>query len=336
MRSLWTMGLLFAVGCSSWTAFSASTLTIDVTVNWEGRDLQVPNVDALERLRATFPDIPLTHFVNPVYFLDEANATDNAQALQKILADHDEVGLYLAPMEPLVKQAGVILKLVPTFWGYLDEGELCMTDCGLDVPLTVYTREETLKLLATAQRTLHAAGFSGLKSFMVRGWMGAPHITQLAAAFGYRFELSPIDPGLVTPKLGEFPISAWVQQSWSALHQADAAAVQKLVNSHPLVKTIPQRGGIVELNDPQEILARFDRHVKEQRTEEVFTLALSTESAFLSWPKLRVILESLQERAKKQNITLRFATVSGAKNSRPMAANMRISTQLSQQAEAAN
>ncbi|WP_141736017.1 hypothetical protein [Oligoflexus tunisiensis] len=336
MRSLWTMGLLSAVSCSSWTAFSASTLTIDVTVHWEGRELLAPNLDALERLRKAFPDIPVTHFVNPTYFLDETKAAGNVLAMHKIFAAHDEVGLYLVPMEPLVKKAGVILKLEPTFWGYLDEGELCRDDCGLDVPLTVYTREETLKLLAVAQRTLHAAGFTALKSFTVRGWMGAPYITELAAAFGYRFEMTPVDPGLVTPKLGEFPISAWVQQSWSVLARADAATVQKLSTHHPTVRAVPQRGGIVELNDPQEILARFDRQVKEERTDEVFTLALSAESAFLSWPKLRAILKSLQERAKKQKVTLHFATVSGAKNSRPTAANVSISTRLSQHAEAAD
>jgi hypothetical protein len=47
-----------------------------------------------------------------------------------------------------------------------------------------------------------------------------------------------------------------------------------------------------------------------------------------------MVLQSLQEKAKKQNITLRFATVSGVKNSRPTASNMAISTRFSHQAEA--
>ncbi|HET9240986.1 MAG TPA: hypothetical protein VFO10_27215 [Oligoflexus sp.] len=333
MRPLWTMGLLLATSFSG-KIFAAKAVTIDVTVHWEGRELHAPNVDALERMRKTFPDIPLTHFVNPAYFLDEAKAADNLNAMQRVFGTQDEVGLYLAPVENLVQEAGVILKLAPSFWGYADEGEICENDCGLDVPLTVYTREETLRILSAAHRTLIQAGFSSLKSFTVRGWMEAPFLTQLAGSFGYRFDLSPVDPELVAPKLREFPLSAWVAERWSMLVQPDAKALQALAGSHPLVLPVPQRGGIMELNEQREILARFDKQLKEGREDEVFTLALSAEAAFQSWPKLRMVLQSLQEKAKKQGITLRFTTVSGVKNSRPTAANMRISHRFSRQAEA--
>lgn len=333
MRPLWTMGLLLATSFSG-KSFAASTVTVDVTVHWEGRDLHAPNVDALERMRKTYPDIPLTHFVNPVYFLDEAKATENFNAMQRVFGPQDEVALYLAPVENLVKEAGVILKLEPSFWGYSDEGAICENDCGLDVPLTVYSREESLRILSAAHRTLVQAGFSSPKSFAVRGWMEAPFLTQLAASFGYRFDLSPVDPGLVTPKLREFPLSAWVAERWSMLAKPNAETLRTLANGHPLVRAIPQRGGIMELNEQREILARFESQVKEGREDEVFTLALSAEAAFQSWPKLRVVLQSLQEKAKKQGVTLRFATVSGIKNSRPTASNMRISQRFSRQAEA--
>jgi hypothetical protein len=327
------MGLLLASSFSG-TSFAANTVTIDVTVHWEGRDLHAPNVDALERMRKTYPDIPVTHFVNPVYFLDEAKATDNFNAMQRVFGNQDEVGLYLAPVENLVKEADVILKLAPSFWGYADEGEICENDCGLDVPLTVYTREETLKILSAAHRTLVQVGFSSPKSFTVRGWMEAPFLTRLAGSFGYRFDLSPIDPGLVTPKLREFPLSAWVTERWGMLVKPDAETLKTLAGPDALVRPVPQRGGVMELNEQREIMARFDKQVKEGGEDEVFTLALSAEAAFQSWPKLRVVLQSLQEKAKKQGITLRFATVSGVKNSRPTASNMRISQRFSRQAEA--
>jgi hypothetical protein len=327
------MGLVLASSFSG-SAFAAKTVTVDIAVHWEGRELHAPNVDALERMRKTYPDIPMTHFVNPVYFLDEANASENLAAMQRVFTAQDEVGLYLAPMETLVKEAGVILKLSPSFWGYMDEGELCGNDCGLDVPMTVYTREETLRLFSAAHRTLLQTGFNGLQSFTVRGWMEAPYLTRIAAAFGYRYDLSPVDPDLVTAKLREFPISAWVAERWGMLSQADGGSSGKLASNHPQLRPVPQRGGIMELNEQHEILARFEQHVKQARTDEVFTLALAAEAAFQSWPKLRMILQSLQEKAKKQNISLRFATVSGTKNSRPSASNMRISTRFSHQAEA--
>jgi hypothetical protein len=326
------MGLVLA--SSFFESAFAATVTVDITVHWEGRELHAPNVDALERMRKTFPDIPMTHFVNPAYFLDEAKASDNLAAMQRVFTAQDEIGLYLAPMDTLVKEAGVILKLSPSFWGYMDEGELCENDCGLDVPLTVYTREESLRLFSAAHRALVQTGFSDLQSFTVRGWMEAPYLTRFAAAFGYRYDLSPVDPQLVTPKLREFPISAWVAERWSMLSQTDSSSAGKMLSSHPQVQPVPQRGGIMELNEQNEVLARFEQHVKQARKGEVFTLSLSAEAAFQSWPKLRMILQRLQEKAKKQNIALRFATVSGAKNSRPTASNMRISTRFSHQAEA--
>jgi hypothetical protein len=118
------------------------------------------------------------------------------------------------------------------------------------------------------------------------------------------------------------------------LAKPNAETLRALASSHPLVRAIPQRGGIMELNEQREILARFESHVKEGGEDEVFTLALSAEAAFQSWPKLRVVIQGLQEKAKKQGVTLRFATVSGAKNSRPTASNMRISHRFSRQAEA--
>jgi hypothetical protein len=327
------MGLLLAASFS-WTGFAATTVTVDIAVHWEGRELHAPNVDALERMRKTYADIPVTHFVNPAYFLDEAKAADNLAAMQRVFAAQDEVGLYLAPLELLVKEAGVILKLSPSFWGYMDEGEFCENDCGLDVPLTVYSREETLRLFSAAHRAMTQTGFSNLKSFAVRGWMEAPYLTRIAAAFGYGYDLSPVDPGLVMPKLSEFPISAWVDERWEILRKPDAETLRKFARSHPKVRAVPQRGGIMELNELREILARFDRHVKDGHEDQVFTLSLSAEAAFQSWPRLRMVLQSLQEKAKKQNITLRFATVSGVKNSRPTASNMAISTRFSHQAEA--
>jgi hypothetical protein len=327
------MGLLLATSFSVPT-LAAPSITVDISVHWEGRDLHAPNVDALDRMRKTFPDIPVTHFVNPVYFLDEAKADENFNAMQRVFAPQDEVGLYLAPVENLVKEAGVILKLSPSFWGYVDEGEICENDCGLDVPLTVYTREESLRIFSAAHRTLVQAGFANPRSFTVRGWMEAPFLTRLAASFAYRFDLSPVDPNLVAPKLREFPLSDWVSERWSMLAKPDAATLETFAKSHPLVRAIPQRGGIMELNDLRDILARFDRQVKEGQMDEVFTLALSVEAAFQSWPKLRMVIDGLQDRAKKQGFNLRFATVSGAKNSRPTASNMRISTRFSHQAEA--
>ncbi len=314
-------------------AVAEPLVTVQVGVYWEGRDLQEPNIDALIRLRKTFPAIPLTHLVNPAYFLDQAKATDNLQTLQKVVQAEDEVGLYLAPIEALVQHAGTILKLQPSFWGYLDEGEVCESDCGLDVPLTVYNREEVLRLFFSAQSTMQKAGFTGLKSFAVRGWMEAPFVTELASAFGYRVDLSPIDPNLIALKLREFPIADWVTQRWGELNNADPETVQRFSQADPLLTKLPQIGGVLELTEQREILARFDRLVKNQREHplfnQVFTLGISVETAFQSWPKLRTLLQSMQERAKAQNFDLKFVTASSTKNSRPIASDMRISTRLS-------
>jgi|GEM_PF-3339755 len=335
MRSFCSWGLLASslLLFISPFAHAEPTVTVQVTVYWEGRELKEPNVDALMLLRKNFPAIPLTHLVNPAYFLDEAKDTDNLQSLQRVVQTDDEVGLYLAPIEALVRHAGIILKLQPSFWGYIDEGEVCENDCGLDVPLTVYNREEVLSLFFSAQTVMQKAGFIGMKSFAVRGWMEAPFVTQLASAFGYQVDLSPIDPNLIVPKLREFPISSWVAHRWGELINADPEALQRFSQVDPLVRKLPQMGGVLELTDQREILARFDRSLKDRREHplfnQAFTLGISAETAFQSWPKLRMILQRMQERAKAQNFAVKFVTASSTKNSRPIATDMRISTRLS-------
>ncbi len=335
MRARVALGLAL-VSLMPSLCFAGTEINVQVSAYWEGRELRDPNIEALAHFRKAFPAIPLTHFINPTYFLDESKTVERLQSLQSVMQSDDEVGLYLAPMEPLVREAGVILKLQPSFWGYMDEGEICEDDCGLDVPLTVYNREEVLRIFAVAHQTMLKAGFTGLRSFAVRGWMEAPFLIPLAAAFGYQVDASPIDPELVSRKLKEFPIAAWLTQRWGTVLDENAEFNAQLIPSGSKIRFIPQLGGILELNEQKDILARFDRLVKDRiehpNHREIFTLSLSAETAFQSWPKLKMILQSLDERAKKDNLTLTFATASAAKNGRPIAISERISSKLAAKA----
>lgn len=309
---------------------AATKLTVQLSLNWEGRKLQQPNIDALQRLRQAFPAIPLNHLINPVYFLDSQNSDESQRLIHENIQSQDELGLYLSSAESLIRKSAVVPKLSPTFWGYFDEGEFCKEDCGLDVPLTVYNREDVLKIFITAHQTMKDFGFTQLQSLAVRGWLDVPFLGEMAAVFGYRFDLSPVDPLLVAMKLQEFPISQWVASSWGELR--DPKTLLNLSLSGKTLDRIPQAGGILELNEQQQILQRFDRIIKLKQenpaNSSVFSLSMSSESFFQTWPKLRFVLQSMQERAKNQDVELEFSTPSMTKSARPISENMRISTKL--------
>ena len=57
-----------ACGREVWSRRETPTLRVVVSVDWEGRDLEPENLRAMERFRASFPAVPLTHFLNAAYY----------------------------------------------------------------------------------------------------------------------------------------------------------------------------------------------------------------------------------------------------------------------------
>src|SRR5262245_15887462 len=117
LRALWAV-LPAIVGsglaCSHPTPTRATGhLVVALTIDWEGADLTVEALDALDELRKSIGDAPLTHFISAGYMskpVAEADATIIAT-----VHSNDEVAVHLHCWRSLSTAAQITPKLVPSF-----------------------------------------------------------------------------------------------------------------------------------------------------------------------------------------------------------------------------
>lgn len=284
--------------------------TLQVTLYWEGRSLEDPNIEALEKLRKNQPDLLITHLLSPSYFADEETATSNMSQLLRVIKPDDQVGLYLSSIEGLMQDARVVMRYQPTFWGDKDERDFCQLDCGLDVPLAGRSREDFLKIFTAAHRSLSKAGFQDAKSYALRGWIDSAVLRHIALGFGYQFDLSVIDPQLLPAKLKSFPFFAWTAELW-----------REQKRSHvPKSDVVVLNGGAVDFSDPRDVLARFSKHLQKFPAPmiESFQLALSQESAYFAAPRLGQMLKGIEEQLSQKGMKIEYQTPGELKNGRPL------------------
>ena len=318
----WTRFLPCFLSLAWGGSLRADQLNVQLTLTWEGRELAEPNLEALENFRRTYPEIPIVHLVNPTYFHDKEKSQTNWQQMQRIIRTEDEVGLYLTADQQLLTTARVPLRLQPTFWAYIDDLETCTEQCGLDVPLTSFSREDFLKIFAVSDRILREQGFQDLRSFSVRGWLSAPFVRSIGEAFGYRYDLTPVDPTLVRDKLREYPLANWLSDGL----EQELGPRWLAESSTLLVEQLPQNGGIIELNEQGEVMKRLDQTFQKLGLQGAsFRLSLAQESAYQSWPRLRLMLKELEAKARQKGTRLVYTTPGQLKNGRPRLDNVRIS-----------
>lgn len=320
MTYRWTLAFvrLFAlVFCFSFPSQGlwAAKLDAYLLVKWEGRELEEPNLEALDAFRKKFPEIPFIHLINPSYFKEVSKvSSDNFEAISQRIADSDEVGLYLAPSASLVKAADVLLMKKPTFWSYSDE--VCSSDCGLAVPMTVYNRDDVVKLVYTAHSIMKEFGFSDMQSFAVHGFIQPANVQSVADSLAYTNDLTAIDKGLVRDRLKEFPIGQWLESS-----QVPAAP-------EPMIAWT-QSGGLIEFNSDEEILKRFKSFFSEvQDPRSAFILSVSQENIFMNSLRLERSIQGMKDEAEARGDQLVFEVMTKGKKGRPVAKNKAISKDL--------
>ncbi len=319
---LWGVGLSFLEGIAQ----GKTTVPIELTLIWEGRELQEPNLDILAQFRDEEPDIPIIQLVSPTYFLHQENRSDQAKQIQAVIRDHDEVGLYVSAQRPALLAARVIPRSQPSFWSYSSEGNTCGDDCGIDIPPTLFPREDILKIFAMADGLLRKAGYSRLRTYAVRGGMDVPLMKEMARTFGYRFDQTAIDPTLFQLRFAQYPIGRWISASNGSPNGTMPILVGRS-RSQDRQQDFKFQGGMIDLQDPSTISQRFVSFLESRKASDTsgFQVSLSQESAYIGVAKLRSILAQLRNLAKDREFELEFRTRSGEKNGRPIEAGQRIS-----------
>ena len=87
---------------------------LTISVDWEGRDLDLSNLKVMEEFRNEHPQLPILHFLNAAYFT-KTNA-DSEEVNRKIrsgLRDQDELGLHIHAWKSIVEASGVSYRHMP-------------------------------------------------------------------------------------------------------------------------------------------------------------------------------------------------------------------------------
>jgi hypothetical protein len=188
---------------------NVADLTICITVDWEGEDLQERNLQAMADFRASLPGIPITHFICPAYFTRgdgemESNEDRVGKIKNQIKDGLDEVGLHVHAWQSLTRAAGVVPRdgMSSTLNGYGFRinypappfTERFPPDTGHGVPLGVYSIDELTAILQFSRDLLlHYRLTESVESFRCGGWMASSSVLQALHKVGLRYDSSATD-----------------------------------------------------------------------------------------------------------------------------------------------
>lgn len=186
-----------------------------ITVDWEGRDLAEENIAAMEAFRAAFPELPLVQFLNAAYFEKPGADREEVRArMARTLREHDELGLHIHGWKRLFEAAGVTHRTSPTFWGPGHGIGSCAHDCGHEVPISAYERDELQQVIRFSVDTLDGQGLGRAVSFRAGGWMAERHVREALALEGFVYESSAVPAHFLEGEIGHLPLHRWVEVLW--------------------------------------------------------------------------------------------------------------------------
>lgn len=236
---------------------------VAISVDWEGRELSEANLAAVERFRARFPEVPLTHFLNAAYFTKPGvEDREVARRIKRALRPQDELGLHLHGWRSLIEAAGVDFQRAPSFWGVGKPLKPAGGDEGHEVEIAAYSAEELERILTFSKKTLRARG--GLEiggSFRAGGWVAPPHVMEAIAAAGFGVDTSAVPPKW-HEELSGLALRGRIQQLWGSVHPT----------TQPYRVRTP-KGDLIEMPDTCALAdyvtaEEMTRHVREALTRQ--------------------------------------------------------------------
>jgi hypothetical protein len=256
LRALWALVAL-VMACSHPTPTRTNGhLVVALTIDWEGADLTVEALDALDELRKTLGDAPLTHFISAGY-MSKPIAEAEPTIISAVHAN-DEVAVHLHCWRSLATAAGITPKLVPSFLTGDDKvTEFDNGDAGWDTDLDVYSIPELRALLRKSRELLERTHLPVARTFRAAGYLGTPKVLEALSAEGFTIDSSATD----NRQLEEVANTAWAHRLarlWPNIEPATSPFIAR-TPSGPLLEmpiaavadysTAPEIVGILEAAD---------------------------------------------------------------------------------------
>ncbi len=187
-----------------------------MSVDWEGAYISDENIQTIISFRDQFPEIKITHFINPAYFT-QAGA-DQELLLRKIKSvirpGIDQIGLHVHAWKSLIEAAHVTYRDEPIYLGDNRRTFPNVPDQGHDVMLYAYTHDELLKIFSTSLNILGQLGFSNISTFRAGGWIADANVLEALLDVGLTSDSSAVPYELLRSGLAGQPLLNEIARIW--------------------------------------------------------------------------------------------------------------------------
>lgn len=303
---IFVIALFFSVSIG----FSQGKLKIVVSVDWEGSDLQIKNLQAMKDFRRDYPEIPLQHFLNAAYYTKHGAKTNEiTEAIKSVLLPKDEQGLHIHAWKNLVEASGVKFRTTPSFVvdGFMIAD--CKIDCGQEIALTGYTNEELRKIIAHSIEILQKAGFKRPKSFRAGGWQADDTVLDALAAEGFTLDSSATIADFLLPEWGKYKLHKMVKNLWMNISPT-SQPYNYTTSSGLKILELPNNSCLSDYMTGEDMFKVFQSNAeilqKNPKKNVYLSIGFHQETAAEYLPHLREAIQLLRNSAKQNKTPIEF------------------------------
>lgn len=273
-------------------------MQIYVTVDWEGLSLDDENIDAMRDFRQRHPEIPILHFLNPVYELRLGKPV--LEKVRDTLLPADVHGLHIHPWKSLITYCGLPYHDKPAF---AEPDDACVgQSCGYAVSLEhAYSQAELSQLVKCSSDLLVAQGFDRPTSFRAGGWQQGPKLAAALRENGFTWDSSRTDAHFLMPRWGTH---SRLVELIDQLHNGSTPLDQPY-ELLPGLMELPNNASLADYTSTQKIVDVFRELVRHGKT--VMVLGFHQETAFNYLHRLEAAIPLLTQEAAAAGVTLEWA-----------------------------
>jgi hypothetical protein len=214
---VYCLAILALAACARPRTHGKGRIVVAVTVDWEGVTFTPDGLDAIDELRRTLGDAPVTHFASAAYFTKDHPDPKAVTNLAESVHPGDELAVHLHVWRSLARASGLEAKLSPSFVTgtdklfAFDDG-----DVGFDTDLDVYSVSELRALIRTSRRLLEQTHLPVSRTFRAGGYLGTPKVMQALREEGYLVDSSATDYRQIDAKKDAF-LPRRIREVWPKL-----------------------------------------------------------------------------------------------------------------------
>ena len=283
-----------------------------LSVDWEGRELDDKNLEAMIAFREEFKEAATLHFLNAAYFTKKnANPELVRKKIVSVLRKGDEHGLHIHGWKSLFEKSDVSYRYRPS-WMYekpvppVSDGP----DCGHDVPISSYSVSELRSVIQYSLDVFKKYDFSRPFGFRAGGWMATKEVLEAIQKEGFLFDSSAV-PSIFLKDKRKVPIlHDWLESLWPDITQT-TQPYMILEGPNPLWE-IPDNGCLADYMTGDEMFWVFKQNweaLKDKKLKDntiTVSLGYHQETAAKYLPRLSDGLKKISKFCKREGISWRF------------------------------